>query len=67
MTLPNERLNSVNKARQFLKDLLDPKKTPKVPRDVRHRAYEVLKHFPAEYEMEDASKKTPGIFGPYRD
>lgn len=67
MTLPDERYRAVKYAREFLRDLLDSKKTPKVPRDVRNRAYSVLKHFPADYEMETVAKKTPGIFGPYKD
>jgi hypothetical protein len=33
MTLPNERYAAVTRTEQFLKDLCDPKKTPRVPRD----------------------------------
>ena len=53
MTLPDERYRAVNNAREFLRSLLDPKKTPKVPKKVRKEAYWVLKHFPSEYDMQD--------------
>lgn len=47
MTLPFERAIAVNNARQFLLDLLDSKRTPRVPRAVRLRARDVLRHYPA--------------------
>lgn len=63
MTLPNERRNAVDRAREFLRSLLDPKKTPRVPLAVRREARDVLKHYPAEWEMRIASKKVPEFFG----
>jgi len=62
VTLPNERYNAVKYARDFLRDLLNPKATPKVPRAVRERAYRVLKHFPGEYDMEMIAEGMQGIF-----
>ena len=62
MTLPDERYRAVRYAREFLRDLLDPKKTPKVPRAVRLRAHRTLKHFPGEYDMELVSEVTHTIF-----
>ena len=38
MTMPNERRNAVNYTRQFLVDLMDPKKTPRVPSAIRKEA-----------------------------
>jgi hypothetical protein len=68
MTLNFERLNSIEATRDFLHDLLDPKKTPRVPKEIRHRARCVLKHFPTEMDMEDASKRLPKVFGKdYKD
>lgn len=62
MTLPNERLRAINSAREFLRSLLDPKLTPKVPKVVRIEAYYVLKHFPSDYDTERLAKgKTKGI------
>ena len=55
MTLPYERTNAVNWTRDFLYDLLDPKKTPRIPRELRRRAKSLLKHYPTEYDMDRAS------------
>jgi len=63
MTLPCERKNAVDRTRDFLTDLLDPKKTPRVPRAVRENAYRCLKHYPMPFEMEEAAEQAPQIFG----
>jgi len=52
MTLPTERTNAVLRTERFLIDLLDPKKTPRVPRAVRQEAGRLLKHYPTKYDME---------------
>lgn len=52
MTLPYERLRAVNYTRDFLRDLLDPSLTPRVPKNIRDRAANLLKHYPWELEME---------------
>lgn len=67
MTLPDERLKAVNYAREFLYSLLDPKRTPGVPKHIRKNAAVALRHFPAEHEMDNAADMTSGIFGPYKD
>ena len=64
MTLPSERTRAVHNAREFLRSLLDPKKTPKVPKEIRKQAYWVLRHFPADYEIGHAAKFVPDTFGP---
>lgn len=51
MTLPAERTNAVLDVRDFLRNLSDPKKTPRVPGDVRRTARALLKHYPGEYDM----------------
>jgi hypothetical protein len=63
MTLPDERYNALLRSRDFLRDLLDPKKTPRVPKAVRTQAYYCLKHFPWEMHLEELPKKLPDIFG----
>lgn len=62
MTLPNERSRSVRYAREFLRDLLDPKKTPRIPRETRRRAYAVLRHFPSDLDIEYAADGAPEHF-----
>ena len=63
MTMPNERRWAVNNTRQFLVDLMDPKKTPRVPKEIRKEAYRCLKHYPGDYYMEQAAEQAPEIFG----
>ena len=62
MTIPRERYNSLIKTKQFLLDLLDPKKTPRVPKAVRRQAYWCLRHFPFENHLEQLPKKIPELF-----
>jgi hypothetical protein len=52
MTLPYEEVYALNNTRQFLRDLLDPQKTPKVPLKYRIGARACLKHFPMEYRVD---------------
>lgn len=63
VTMPNERRYAVNMTRQFLLDLLDPKKTPRVPSSVRKEAGRCLRHYPGEYYMEKAREEAPSVFG----
>ena len=63
MTMPNERRNAVNYTRQFLVDLMDPKKTPRVPKEIRKRAYSCLKHYPGAISMDQAAEESPTVFG----
>lgn len=52
MTVPVERTNAVINTEQFLLDLINPKKTPRVPRPVRDRALALLRHYPSRYYMD---------------
>jgi len=52
MTMPDERRQAVERTEKFLIDLLNPKVTPRVPSEVRKRAYQCLKHFPRECDDE---------------
>ena len=54
MTLPNEELNALTMSREFLRDLLDPKATPKVPMTIRAQASRCLRHFPYQVDLERA-------------
>ena len=51
MTLFNEKINSLKRAREFLRDLMDAKKYPKIPLKVRMEARARLKHFVADYDI----------------
>lgn len=60
MTVPVERTNSVVYTREFLCELLDAKKTPRVPKIIRERAYALLRHYPSESEMDIIATREDG-------
>ena len=62
MTLPTERYRAVVAAGRLMRDLLDPKETPKVPRAIRQRAFRVLRHYPWDGELDMAAEKAPEVF-----
>ena len=63
MTIPIEKNYALENTRQFLRDLLDPKKTKRVPRVIREQAYRCLKHFPSPSDVQELAKKCPKIIG----
>lgn len=63
MTLPYERVNAVNNTRIFLYLLIDPKKTPKVPKQVREVAQNLIKHYPSELDMDITARGEANVFG----
>ena len=63
MTLPLERSRSLKNTRDFLYNLLDPKKTPRIPKEIRKQAYYLLKHFPADHDINYAADGAPNHFG----
>ena len=63
MTVPYERTRAVLNTEQFLLDLLDPKKTPRIPKDIRRRAGSLLKHYPSKFYMEVISDREDGVEG----
>lgn len=62
MTLPDERYRAVRMADQFMRDLLDPQKTPRLPKTVRERARAVLRHYPSKWDMDRAAQAAPEVF-----
>lgn len=62
MTMPEEAVRAVVQTRSFLMALLDPSKTPRVPRDIRLQAHRLVKHYPFECEVEAVSgPKSRGV------
>jgi hypothetical protein len=51
MTLPIERTYAVRTTEQFLLDLCNSKKTPRVPAGVREQARRLLRHYPTKYDL----------------
>jgi hypothetical protein len=64
MTLPDERYRAVIRAEQFLADLCDSKKTPRVPAGIRRQAGMILRHYPSKWDMTRAAEACPEVFTP---
>jgi hypothetical protein len=67
MTLPDERYRAIRNTREFLRSLLDRKKTPRVPLNIRKSAYACLRHYPGEFDMEKALKNPTDVFHKVKD
>jgi hypothetical protein len=61
--MPIERTWAIKNTKQFLVDLMDPKKTPRVPKAIRKEAYRCLRHYPGNYYMDRAQELAPEVFG----
>jgi hypothetical protein len=61
MTLPDERFRSINKTEDFLESLLDPKRTPRVPKTVRDQARRCLRHYPNYHSLKELEREAPHI------
>ena len=61
MTLPDERYRAIRWAEQFMQDLCDSSRTPRVPKAVRERARSVLRHFPGSYYIDELARARPDI------
>jgi hypothetical protein len=63
MTLPDERYRSVLWAERFLRELAtDRKKYPRIPAAVRREAYSILRHYPSQWELDNAAVAAPDVF-----
>ena len=61
MTLPDERYRSLLWADRLLKDLCDPNATPRVPKQIRQRARDCLRHWPDTYYIDRLAEEAPDI------
>jgi hypothetical protein len=62
MTLPDERYRAVKWAEEFLLKLSDPKQTPRIPKEIRQQAWSILRHYPNNWDMDNAADLAPGVF-----
>jgi len=46
MSTLEEEIYALQRCKDFIYSLLDPKQTPKVPKEIRQRARNVVKHYP---------------------
>jgi hypothetical protein len=59
MTLPDERYRAVVQTEKFLKEILS---TPRVPKTIKDNARWCLRHYPNEWDMQQASEGAPQVF-----
>ena len=62
MTLPDERYAAVLRTKNFMMDLCDPKKTPRIPKSIRQQALWCLRHYPDTWNMQQAAQACPDVF-----
>ena len=59
MTLPDERFRALKQGKKLLEELCDPGKTPRVPSLIRDRARAALRHYPADFDLDDMAEACP--------
>jgi hypothetical protein len=59
MTLPDERYRAVVQTQRFLLQILT---TPRVPKAIKDQARACLRHYPSEWDMEQAAEASPHVF-----
>lgn len=62
MTLPDERYRAVLWAGKFLQSLSYSSETPRVPLKIRQEARNILRHFPTDWDMQQAATAAPDVF-----
>ncbi len=51
MSTLDEEIYALQRCKEFIYSLLDPKQTPKVPKEIREKARIVVKHYPLVLDM----------------
>ena len=63
MTLPDERFRAVMMAKKLLEDIAyNSAENARVPKRIRIRAQNALRHYPHDWEMREAAQHAPNIF-----
>ena len=61
MTLPDERYRAIRITETLLTDLCSSKATPGVPREIRQRAAQCLRHYPGHYDLQQLELAAPHV------
>ena len=59
MTLPDERYRAVVQTQKFLVEILS---TPRVPKSIKDGAKYCLRHYPSDWDMQQAAEGAPHVF-----
>ena len=61
MTMPDERYRAMVEGMKFIKDLLIPQLTPRVPTHIRERARRVMRHYPTAFDFKQLARAGPDL------
>ena len=61
MTLPDERYRAIRITETLLTDLCNSRATPRVPREIRQRAAQCLRHFPGSFDLWQLEVAAPHV------
>ena len=61
MTLPDERYRAIRITEKLLTDLCNSAATPRVPREIRQRAAQCLRHYPGPYDLHQLEVAAPHV------
>ena len=61
MTLPDERYRAIRITETLLTDLCNSRTTPRVPREIRLRAAQCLRHYPGSYDLHQLEVAAPHV------
>jgi hypothetical protein len=64
MTLPDERYRAVVQTKRFLLEILT---TPRVPKEVKEQARRCLRHYPDDWDMDQAAEASPQVFAKHME
>jgi hypothetical protein len=53
MTIPIEEYHALSNTMRLLYELIDPKKSPDVPKNIRNKAALCLRHFPTPVRLDE--------------
>ena len=61
MTLPDERFRSIQRTEEFLEALINPQKTPRIPKEIREQARWCLRHYPSYHNLKELEREAPHV------
>ena len=61
MTLPDERYRAIRITETLLTDLCSSTRTPRIPKEIRQRAAQCLRHYPGLYDLQQLESAAPHV------
>ena len=61
MTLPDERYRAIRITETLLTDLCSSTRTPRIPKEIRQRAAQCLRHYPGYHDLQQLESAAPHV------